>query len=172
MLDDRKETPFDNKWTFLILVLVLGIILFSFMARVISNTTYKKAQAYQKPQAGAAPAHAPLSPLYVGAADWNLINTFNIQPVDKSVMKIQLIKVSLEAGIINGNPLITPTVPLYTYLKDIDELYAEPRNASIPLYFAIKIADMKRSGTPAANIEGFKALLLQRLEKAGLVTKQ
>lgn len=153
----------------MILVLILGIILFTFMARVISNTTYKKT-SYQKPAEQQA-ANQTAAPLFLDSVDWNTINGLQVTPVEKTIFKTQLLKLSLEASIINGRPLITPTVPLYEYLNDIDAFYSQARNAKIPLYFAIKIADMKRSGASQAVIEGYRTVLVAKLEKAGLIKK-
>ena len=50
------------------------------------------------------------------------------------------------------------------YYIYITQFYANPENLSVPLFFAIKIADLAKTGTPEAMLQNYKLVVMQKLK--------
>ena len=167
MPENTKDEALNNKWFILIVTLILGIILFSFMARVISKTTYKSSSPKTP---FTAQVKVPTSQ-FTDGSDWNMLDAINVPPLDKVQLKLELVKLAFDSSLLSGKPLITSSAPLQTYVQDLDLFYRDTANSSIPLFFAIRIMDMKKNGTPEISIQGYKQVLTQKLIKMGIIKK-
>ncbi len=110
----------------------------------------------------------PRSVIFNGR-DWNYIEKMDMPEMEKMNLKASLLRTTLETGIINNNPLITPTDPLGTYLEFVDRFYKDDTNIQVPLAFAMKIADMSGKGVSDVALERYKMALLRKLKQARLI---
>jgi len=165
MFENFKDETLNNKWLLLVIILILGIVLFSFMAKVINRTTYKKST-----RTGVV-AVSGKSSGFVNGYSWDQINKLPIPLREKIMLKLSLLKVSIESSIINGKPVIQPAEPLPTYLSEIDSFYKNAGDMDIPLFFALKAADLKKNGASKQAILNFKLLVKQKLKKLGILNQ-
>ncbi len=161
--NSTEEKTLNNKWVVLAFILVIGIMLFSIMARIISNTTYKKSPSNSMSRMLARDARN------LDSVNWNEIENFNIPPTDKLIVKLSMVRVCAEASIINGKPVLTSSGNLNEYVQYIDRFYSDKANADVPLFFAVKIADMAKGGANEMAIQGYRNLVLQKLRDIGII---
>jgi len=162
-MEDIREKVLSSKWFVLALVLVLGIMVFSIMAKVISTTTYKKTPV------AAISKVVTSQQLCLDGQTWKAIDNFQISPMDKVVYKISLCRVLFEASYMNGKPVITSAGSLVNYVRYLDVVYNDPRNLRLPLFFGLKIAEMADKKMPAAAIDNFRNSVMQKLAQMGLI---
>lgn len=160
MSEELKEDILSNKYFVLVLVLVVGIVLFSIMAKLITNVTYKKDARTRVPSIDSATS------IYIDGKSWREIATYDMSETDKVITKSTLIRLIIETSIINNTPVINPGRQLPEYIKAIDSIYENPADQNIPLYFALRIADMRLSGAPENAIKNYTLLVQQKLYKA------
>lgn len=165
MFEEVKEKTINSRWLVLIMVLIMGIMLFSVMAKIISTTTYKKAPTDIVAQ------FSTTSPTLFNAQVWKEIDKFSASGQDRFLLKYMFVKSSIEASMLNGTQLITAKVSLKDIIDTVDAFYADQSNKNVPLYFALVIANMIRSGRTEREILIYKANVLARLEKSGMLKR-
>ncbi|MBN1353071.1 MAG: hypothetical protein JW994_00180 [Candidatus Omnitrophica bacterium] len=106
---------------------------------------------------------------FLDGHQWKKIEGMQISPSDKIYTKTAILKTIIEVGIINDNPLLTPSDSLGKYSMLIDSFYADPNNLDIPIPFALKIADLSVKGMSDGRIQLYKRALLQKLKQLRLL---
>jgi len=164
MYNGSNEETLNTKWIILVLVLALGIMSFSIMAKLISKTTYKRHTASMSSE-----WITEKKTRFADGYDWNAVEKLSMPKMEKSYIKGTLLKLTIEASIINGNPVIKSGAKLGVFVKFIDNLYKNPSNRDIPIYFALKMAEMNAKGSSSRAVEGYKALVMRKLKNLGLI---
>jgi hypothetical protein len=112
--------------------------------------------------------------------DWKQVDSYGFSAADTFKIKLMLLKSVYEVTLFSGKPLIQEDAPpdkfLSVYNKDfseypkiIDEFYADPDNLTMPLFFALKIADLTKRGVSAADREAYKQNVVSLLRQNGLL---
>ena len=162
-MEDIRDKVLNSKWFVLVLVLALGIMVLSVMAKVINTTTYKKNKTSD------IVSKLAMNTKFVNGFSWRELSNMNIPEMDQALFKIYLLRIYFETSFINGKPLIQSTGSLVDYVKYIDTMYGDPKNANVPLFYAIKMADMAKNGYPAGVVESYKARVMRKLQQMGLL---
>ena len=158
---DIKKYILDNKWLSLLSVMIISVVIIGVVSAPPRQNTM--------PRSAVSATASQKQTMLVDGNSWNSIDAMPISVVDKIQIKSSLLKIALEASIINGNPIINPTAPLQEYVAYVDKFYKEPQNIGIPVFFALKIADMATSGAPEMALRGYQQAVLQKLQQAGLL---
>jgi len=70
---------------------------------------------------------------------------------------------------INKVTLINPDTPLPEYMLLINELYKNPEDRSIPVFFAMKVVDLQKQGAPKLAVDRYKNAVKQKLKSSGII---
>jgi len=96
--------------------------------------------------------------------DWVKIDGKPYSKIVKMRMK-SIILISIhDASIFSGTPIISPDEKNFEqYIPIIDNFYSKTDNWDLPLYFALKIAGMKKRGIPEMQINVYKTAVQKKL---------
>ena len=107
-------------------------------------------------------AHAAFS--FYSGNDWGMIDRKTYAPDTKAEMKAIILKTVQSATALTGNPAISMNQTDYrSYASLIDNIYSDESNKDIPVFFAFKMADMKKKGFPDKQINLYKAAIRKKL---------
>jgi len=109
------------------------------------------------------PAHSQYT-FYTGV-NWVKIDQKPFSSAVKTQIKALTLQAVNEASLFSGTPIVNPKErDLTKYIKDIDKFYIDNDNKIIPIYFALKIASMKKEGIPEMQIKVYKAAVMKKLQ--------
>ena len=111
----------------------------------------------------------PLDKSLCDGRHWQKISNLNIDDSQKIRFKSMLLKISIETSALSANPVISGSIQFPEYISYIDAFYQNPANGKIPIFFALKIADMAKQGAPQQQIVAFKLAVLKQLTDANLI---
>ncbi len=84
-------------------------------------------------------------------------------------IKTLMLQAAQDASAFSGTPIISVNEKdLTKYIDDIDEFYGNKDNMAMPLYFALRIADMKKQGIPPQQVEAYRSLIIQKFKEMGI----
>ena len=106
---------------------------------------------------------------FCDGGDWERLNKLGISEADKSLIKGLLIKVSIESSALNGTPLLTSNAALPEYIDFVNAFYQTKENSVLPLFFALKMADLKQNNMDSAAIANYRLAVLGKLKNYGLI---
>jgi hypothetical protein len=106
---------------------------------------------------------------FCDGGDWEKLNKLGISDSDKTLIKGLLIKVSIESSALNGTPLLTSNKALTDYIDFIDTFYRSTENSVMPIFFALKIADLTQNNTDSTAIANYRLAVLGKLKNYGLI---
>ncbi len=101
--------------------------------------------------------------------DWNNLSTFEIGNNEEQFLKSTLLKIAIESSALSAKPVIEGNAAIMQYVAYLNKFYQDPTNSKIPLFFALKIADMAKNKSAPREIEIYKLAVLQKLKSIGLV---
>ncbi len=160
-----KQYALNNKWVVLVIILVVGVI----GMRMISKASRKDVIEDKRPGPGIIADSIKDPTRIVDGYDWLSVGSLNISEFDRAQIKAALLKISLESSIINGNALFEPRASIAEYTGYVDRFYQRPENVKVPVFFALKIADMVKGGSAEVAVQGYKQLVIDKLKRAGLL---
>jgi len=107
---------------------------------------------------------------FVNGNNWVAVDAYGISKADKTNIKIMFIKSAIEPAFFNGRPLVENKKDNdYTsYVKIIDQFYSSSENRDMPLFFCVRIADMKLGNSSDLEINNFRLSVMQKLKQIGL----
>jgi len=111
--------------------------------------------------------------------DWNKINTYGISDKDSGKVKAMFLKSIYEVGLFNGAPMLNINTGVSklpdnynadfaAYADLLDKFYSNNNNLNFPVFFALKIADMMKSGAGDTEINNYKLAIVVKLKEQGL----
>lgn len=101
---------------------------------------------------------------FISGTDWERISKSNYSPIVKSRIKTLMLKSVLEASMMTGKPIISPTETNFApYIAYIDEYYSDSSNSKMPIVYALKLAGLKKQGLPAPQLKIYNASMKQKL---------
>jgi len=104
--------------------------------------------------------------------DWQNIKSYGLSQSDELMVKEVLLKSVFEVSLFNNVPILateTAESDFSLYVNMINTFYSKPENRGLPLYFALRIAGMEKSGSPAAEVSKFEELIAVKLKQEGLL---
>lgn len=101
--------------------------------------------------------------------DWQQIEKLTLSHQEKEEIKENLIKIVIETSAFQGMSIFEARVSLEEYKDYLDNFYQEKDNVQLPLFFALRIADMDINGTPTFILEQYKSAVMKKLREAGLI---
>lgn len=101
--------------------------------------------------------------------EWKSIDSLNIPDVEKMQLKGALLKVSVESSALIGMPILASNAPFTEYISYVDKFYQIDQNLHLPVYFALKIADMAKNGADNAAITAYYTALTEKLKNYSLI---
>jgi len=110
-----------------------------------------------------------IEPQFCNGHDWQLIDNLSISAADKLNLKAELFKMQIEAGFLEGTPVLSGNALNPAFIAYLDNFYRAEENADVPVFFALKIAEMASKGTPDLIIQKFKTSILDRLRTAKII---
>ena len=107
---------------------------------------------------------------FYAATEWKEIDSKNYAPDIKLRLKAMMLKAANDASLFTGNPTTDlKNKDFAQYVPDVDKFYENETNRLVPINFALKIANMKKQGTPDAQIKVYTAALQKKLNAAAKV---
>ena len=104
--------------------------------------------------------------------DWRNIESYRLAQSDELMVKKVLLKSVFEVSLFNNVPILevkTVESDFPVYVQMINTFYSKPENRSLPLYFALRIAGMQKSGLSAEEISQFAQLITAKLKQEGFL---
>lgn len=108
---------------------------------------------------------------FCDGSTWNSIDALSLPVLERRQMKAALLKVTIESSALLGVSDFNVKSPLPEYVSLIDSFYEAKENAPIPLFFALRIADMEKNGADRKTVIAFRADLIGKLKSSGLLPK-
>lgn len=98
--------------------------------------------------------------------DWANIENADYSPAIKKELKTTMLKTAQESSILTGNPILPVEEKDFAqYLTKIDSFYKKPDAKAIPLYFALKLAEMRKRNFPEQQIQAYRTAISQKMRK-------
>ena len=144
--------------------LLIGIV--SFVVMITASLTASYAQ------------QSPYS--FFNGKNWVAIDKYGVSAAVAKDIKADLLKTVYEVTLFSDNSLFTIAAPKENFLQAynanmeeystlIDTFYSHQENLWVPVYFALKITNMIKSGASDQQIEIFKAAVAGKLKQQGLL---
>jgi hypothetical protein len=153
------------KWFVPILLLVCGIVfLLVYPQRNTSRVSPKKGGE----TAMSSPAVSLKRSVVLNGHGWTSIDQYEANDFQRN-LKSQILKITLESSLLCGKPIITPTQSISDYVKYIDFFYKSVKNNNIPVFFALKIADLDRNKAPLIAINNYRLAIEKKLKETKLI---
>ena len=106
---------------------------------------------------------------FYGGEDWSFIESSTHPDQIKAKIKLLMIEASQQSAIFSGNPILSPDEKNFgRYIAGIDNFYSDDKNKVIPLYFAIKVAEMQLNGLPQEQVAVYAQAVVKKLKDMGL----
>lgn len=161
---DLVQTVSSYKWLIPVLFLIIGIVFLLIYPKRDAAVDFKKAGQSHISKSSSNGTQS----LVLNGYSWNAIDKYEVNAYQQSI-KNQLLKITLESSLVSGNNVIDPSEPIEVYARYINSFYGDPTNQEIPLFFALKIADLAKNKAPNAVINRYKAAVEQKLKDANLI---
>ncbi|MEI8176939.1 MAG: hypothetical protein WCG78_08745 [Candidatus Omnitrophota bacterium] len=117
----------------------------------------------------AAESAAAAEPKFNDGADWSAIDMLKAPDGPKQLIKGDILKLTIESSALSGNPLQNEHAVIPDYINYLDNFYRDPDNKPMPVFFALKIADMAGTGSDNASIAAYRLTVMQKLKNTGLI---
>jgi len=101
--------------------------------------------------------------IFTDGYDWNYITSLKIPEEEKFILKQMLVNSILQSGIFNDQPVIQVKEPLRGYIFHLDLVYAKRSNLKVPIFFALKMAEMYKDDIPDQRINVFRDNVLKKV---------
>ncbi len=101
---------------------------------------------------------------FFAGQDWVMLDQRGYSPALKTKIKILMLKSIHDASVYSGNPITYAGQKDFAqYVPEIDKFYSDKADLGMPLYFAFKLAHLKKQGLPEAQYKVYKASIEQKL---------
>ncbi len=111
--------------------------------------------------------------------EWNKINTYGLSEQEAVKVKAMFLKSAYEVSLFSGAPMLAINTGVSklpvdynadftAYAKILDAFYSINNNIGFPIFFALKIADMTKTGASDTEINNYKLAIVTKLTQQGL----
>jgi len=103
--------------------------------------------------------------MFCDGYDWRrIVREVPAAPGQTEVMvRATLLKLTVESSAVTGPPIFKSDISLPECMNFLDKFYEVRENRGVPIFFAMKIADMAKSGSSPAEINTYQAALMKKL---------
>ena len=143
------------------LILVTFFSLVSTLLIIVFITAFSHEKTYSK--------NVEIESHFCDGHDWNRIDNLPINESDKMQLKGALLRVTIESSALSGFPMMTSSAGLTDYVQFVDKFYKINENIALPLFFALKLADLAKSGSDDITLTTFRLTVTQKLKNYGLM---
>jgi hypothetical protein len=166
-LGKHKTSSLSSKYKSVatIIILITGIfIVFFYAGRAAVNLPLDKVVS-AKPRS----VFIEDEQVMLNGHSWKNIENLDISDAEKFTVKTQILKITLESSLFSGTPVITPSENIAEYVLSIDRFYADNDNRNIPVFFALKIADLAKNNMPEFMISSYRNTIKEKLKEIGII---